>query len=246
MHIGPPSDIGQRPVDSQRPPPQAMWARLDLWSDMRPVLITAGATRNPLDAMRYVSAFSSGGTGVWLSTALRACLGEGGSITLLGSAEALLRCGEIGEKEEFTSTRDLMARMERWVTQHPGGVIAHAAAVGDYEAQTHGGKLPSGQAELVLRLLPTPKIVDRLKVWDPGTFLVSFKAAPPETDQAALEQIARAQLRRTSSDLVFANVLGRIGTDVLLVDDTSARRFPQRADALDALLEAMVQAAIAA
>ena len=205
---------------------------------MRPVLISAGATRNPIDAMRYVSANSSGTTGVWLA---RALLAAGRTVHLLGSAEALLRAPEI-EGEEFGSTVDLMGRMERWVKANPGGVIVHAAAVGDYQADTSAGKLPSGLGELVLRFHPTPKIVDHLKVWDPSCVLVSFKAAPPETEDEAVVAIARAQLQRTGSALVFANVLGRLGSGVLLVDAESALTFESRGPALDALLARVLTA----
>lgn len=203
---------------------------------MRPVLITAGATRNRIDAMRYLSAFSSGGTGVWLAEQLALDT----QVTLLGSAEALLRANAAAARAEFGSTRDLMAQMERWITDNPGGVVVHAAAVGDYEAAPFSGKLASGKDELVIRLTPTPKIVDHVKVWDPGSFLVSFKAAPPETETAALERIARDQLDRTRSDLVFANVLGRLSEDLLLVArDGETTRFARRPQALQALLDAL-------
>lgn len=200
---------------------------------MRPVLITAGATRNPIDAMRYISSFSSGTTGVWLGTTLREA---GCRVELYGSAEARLRAPEL-PGEEFTSTRDLMARMQRWVEQNPGGVVVHAAAVGDYEADLAGGKLPSGMAALNLSLKPTPKIVDHLKRWDSGLFLVSFKAAAPETETDALFRIADAQRLRTASDLVFANVLGRLKTDVMLVDERGSRIFADRELGLQALAE---------
>lgn len=205
---------------------------------MRPVLVTAGATRNRIDAMRYLSAFSSGGTGVWLASRLAGRA----PVTLMGSAEALLRAGDDLAHVEFGSTRDLMARMERWVRDNPGGVVVHAAAVGDYEAAPFAGKISSGQDEIVIRLTPTPKIVDHVKGWDPGVTLISFKAAPPETDLASLERIARKQLDRTGSELVFANVLGRLGEDLLLVDRASARAFARREEALDALLAEIVAA----
>ena len=124
---------------------------------MSAILITAGATRNPLDAIRYLSAFSSGSTGVGLARALS----EDHTVHLLGSAEACLRAPEGLSTEEFTSTRDLMARMERWVRANPDGVVIHASAVGDYEAipedeQDGPAKIPSGKAELLLRSVARP------------------------------------------------------------------------------------------
>ncbi len=203
---------------------------------MRPILITAGATRNPLDAIRYISAFSSGTTGVGLARVLA----SDAAVTLLGSAEACLRAGADLHTEEFTSTRDLMARMERWVRANPDGVVVHAAAVGDYEAAVGDGKkIPSGQSELILRLRPTPKIVDRIRDWSSDVTIISFKAASPETTDAGLVEIAEAQRRRTGSALVFANIIGRLEEGVLLQRADGSDWHATRPAALAALSEAI-------
>jgi phosphopantothenoylcysteine synthetase/decarboxylase len=198
---------------------------------MTEVLITAGATRNPIDAIRYLSAHATGRTGIDLASRLRGTH----AVHLLGSAEACLRAPPGLVAEEFTSTRDLLARMEGWILAHPRGVVIHSAAVGDYEAEPVASKIASGAPELVLRLRPAPKIVDRIRAWAPGAFLVSFKAGTPGLTPGELEAIARAQLHRTGSDLVFANVLGAIESTVLLVSADTTERFTRRADALAAL-----------
>lgn len=201
----------------------------------RPVLITCGGTRNPIDAIRALSAGSTGTTGIDLA---RRLAGQGRAVHVLGSLEASLRAPDL-PIEVFGSTRDLLARVERWCRAHPDGVVLHSAAVGDYEAPADAGKIPSGQAELVLRLTPTPKIVDHIRGWAPGVFLVSFKAGRPGIPSDELEAVARAQAVRTRSDLVFANALDHTGSDVLLVRPDATRRFARRADALDALLAAL-------
>jgi phosphopantothenoylcysteine decarboxylase/phosphopantothenate--cysteine ligase len=203
----------------------------------RPVLVTCGATRNPLDAIRYISAGATGLTGLHLARELR---GAGRDVHVLASVEASLRAPAAGA-EVYGSTRDLMARMERWCRANSGGVVIHSAAVGDYERldAASAGKIASGAGELVLRLTPTPKILDQVRGWAPGAFLVSFKAARPGVTTIELEEIARAQALRTSSDLVFANALDHTGSDVLLVTPTSTRAFPLRADAVQALLAAL-------
>jgi phosphopantothenoylcysteine decarboxylase/phosphopantothenate--cysteine ligase len=201
---------------------------------MRPALVTAGATRNPVDAIRYISAHATGTTGVALSSRLAGKF----DVRLLGSAEACLRARLDApgvSTEEYLGTRDLMARMEAALRSHPGGVLVHSAAVGDYEMNAVPTKLPSGQPELVLRLTPGPKIVDHVREWDPDVFLVSFKAGSPDWDEAKLESVARAQLVRTRSDLVFANRIGALDTSCLLLEPTGTTRFATRADALDAL-----------
>ena len=201
---------------------------------MRPLLITAGATRNPVDAMRFLSAHSSGRTGTTLAR------NAAGPVHLLGSPEARLRAPQI-PGETFGSTRDLLDRMERWCRQHPGGVVVHAAAVGDYEVGGAAGKIPSGQADLTITLQPTPKILDRLRSWSDDLRIVSFKAAPPGSSVADLQRIADAQRIRTDSTLVFANTIGRLGSDVVLIDASGATVHPDRSTAL-ADLEARVVA----
>lgn len=196
------------------------------------VLITAGATRNPVDAMRYLSARSSGRTGVAIAQAL---VDRGHHVLLMGSEETGLRAPHL-PFEEYGSTRDLMARMERWVKSHPEGAVVHAAAVGDYEADATATKVPSGMPRWEIALHPTPKIADHLRGWGLVGPYVTFKAAPPETTEADLEQIARRQRDRVGCDLVFANVLGRLTTGVLLVGESTAR-FDVRDAAIEALVE---------
>ncbi|MCB9777979.1 MAG: hypothetical protein H6742_05400 [Alphaproteobacteria bacterium] len=208
---------------------------------MRPVLVTAGATRNPVDAIRFLSAHSSGRTGGRLAGSLAR---SGLDVTMLASPEAWLRLqAEVPDQAaavnviEYASTYDLLERMRAWVVGHPDGVVVHAAAVGDYAiADRATTKLPSGAAELVLRLRPTPKILDRIREWSPDAFIVSFKAASPETDEAQLAEIARAQRERTDSDLVFANVIGNLQNLVLVVGREGLTRHGDRGAAMDDLV----------
>ncbi len=202
----------------------------------RPVLITAGATRNPIDSMRCITANSSGGTGVALATALQ----PDHAVHLLASPQAALRAGAagLGSVERFESTLDLMERVERWVRANPRGIVIHAAAVGDYAPQASQGKVSSGRERWDLALGPTPKILDHIRGWaGPELVLVSFKAAAPETGDEVLVAIARKQALRTGSDLVFANVLGRLASRVAIVCPSGEQWFEQRDQALRALID---------
>jgi len=208
----------------------------------RPVLVTCGATRNPLDAIRFISAFSTGRTGGAIAQALA---DRGHPVHVLGSAEALLRLTDPAlTREEYRSTRDLMARMEAWVRANPGGIVVHSTAVGDYEADPaeQARKIPSGQDTIVLRLQRTPKIADAVAGWDPGCRLVTFKAAGPETTPEQLIAIARKQLNRTGSTLVFANVIGALSSSVILVGPEDEAPYPDRGAAIAALVEAVSDA----
>ena len=203
---------------------------------MRPVLITAGATRNRIDAMRFISAHSSGRTGAHIAEALNPH-----RVLLLGSPEACLRASERVQTATYGDTLDLMQMMKDWVTMHPDGIVVHASAVGDYMADPDDpasqGKLASGQSSLSLRLVPTPKILDEIKQWSPQVFLASFKAAPPQTDATGLEALARSQAARTRSDMVFANTIGQLNTEVVVLDEARAVQHSTRDGALDHLIQ---------
>jgi phosphopantothenoylcysteine decarboxylase/phosphopantothenate--cysteine ligase len=204
------------------------------------VLITCGATRNPVDAMRFVSSRSSGTTGITLA---RALVAHGHRVHVLGSPEAALRAPEL-DVEIYDSTRDLFARMERYVRGSPTATVVHAAAVGDYEvAHPSASKTASGSPEWTLTLTPTPKIADHLRGWGLTGPYVTFKAAAPETTDDALVEIASKQRARTGSDLVFANVLGRIGERVCLVSASGPTWFAHRDDAVAALIAALLSPA---
>lgn len=211
---------------------------------MRPLLVTAGATRNRVDAIRYLSAHAGGQTALSILTKV------GLSAHFLGSAEAILRARlaqvsaqQVGKPlpgwtlEEYQGTRDLMARMEQWLRQHPDGVLVHSAAVGDYEVEGTPGKIPSNQPEVHLSLRPGPKIIDHVRQWAPESRIMSFKAGSPELTADRLEMIARAQRQRTDSDMVFANIIGRLEDSVMLVSDDQTIAFETREAAIRAAAE---------
>lgn len=196
------------------------------------VAITAGATRNPIDAVRYISATSSGRTGVAVANGL---MERGVAVWLLASPEARLRAPDV-PGEGYGSTRDLMAKMEAWVRDNPRGGLVHACAVGDYEATETADKVPSGLDRWELALTPTPKIADQVRGWGLTGPYVTFKAAPPNTSFDDLRDLARRQRERTGCDLVFANVLGRLSEGVLLVGDGQVQAFARRDEAVRSLI----------
>ena len=205
---------------------------------MTSVLITAGATRNPIDSMRHISANASGTTGANIAAALKAHA----SITALVSPTAWPKFHPDCRRVTFATTDDLCTRMHSWIESHPNGLVIHSAAVGDYAAVNVDidSKLPSGQETLTITLQPTIKILDHLRAWAPSLTIVSFKAAPPGTQRQTLIDIARGQRERTDSDIVFANVIGNTDGEVSVVDRVEARTFPNRVEGLNHLHERLL------
>ena len=202
---------------------------------MRALLITAGATHNPIDSMRSITANASGKTGGWLAQEL--C--HKFKTTLMGSPLALANNQAPVEEISFQSTRDLEKKMREWVNLNPDGIVIHSAAVGDYEvldaAETQ--KIPSGQSKIHITLVPAPKILSQLRQWSKSLIVVSFKAAPPLSTPEKLLNIAQSQCTKSDSAIVFANVIGRTQHDVFLVTANHHESHPNRHDALESLIE---------
>jgi phosphopantothenoylcysteine synthetase/decarboxylase len=214
---------------------------------MRPVLITTGATRNYLDAIRFISNAGTGQTGLWFAEQLVPYtfvqLFHGLSVQPLPPEHFQLK------RNSFTSTEDLATQIFRWIQAHPQALILHSAAVGDFRVESINGKtdvdfsqtkLDSSQA-LTVRFVPTLKIVDELKRRAPDLFLVSFKQLPPQTSTSSATQIGEQQRLRTQSDIVFTNVTDHL-EDCQILEQGQVTLFQNRQNALEALLQKVLVA----
>lgn len=203
---------------------------------MRPILLVGGAPRIPVDAVRHLTMAASGATAV----ALRARLAAGGAgADLLLSGDA---APGIADAQRYTDRPGLESALQSWIATHPDGVVVMSAAVNDYAVSTvelrtgaevrtfpPGAKIPSQGDELLIRLRPATKLIDRFRGWGLRGPIIGFKYE----DRATVLDSAGALLRRTGAALVVANSL--CGTVQALVDAAGVRRCPDR----EALLEAL-------
>ena len=167
------------------------------------VLVTAGATRERLDPVRFLTNDSSGKMGFALAEAAR---DRGAEVTVVkGSTTA-----PVPEKIHIIpveSTEDLLRCMEKEATEQD--IVIQAAAPADYRPETVSGikiKKKKGE-EMILRLVETPDVARRVgELKRPGQTLVGFAA---ETDH--LEEHAQAKLAKKNLDLIVANDVTRPG-----------------------------------
>ncbi len=157
------------------------------------ILITSGATREPLDDVRFLSNVSTGATGAALADAL---VVHGHQVSLLRGtgAVAARRARDAGE---FGSTADLLARLRARVASGKFDAVIQCAAVADYTpARVTRGKMSSYAPSLTVRLVPTPKILPQIK---------SFAAAhPPVVIGFKLTSGADATARAAAVAKLFA------------------------------------------
>jgi len=184
------------------------------------VLITAGGTDVPIDGVRRLTNTSTGATGVALARVFAA---RGAQVVLLHAARAAVT-GIEGECDTFTTFGELEARLRRLLSERTFDAVVHLAAVSDYRVAAvevdgmvvpHGdrGKIPSGH-DVVLRLAPTTKLIDRLRDWsrNPSVRVIGFKLTDHE-DDGHRQRAVRQLLDRGSADLVVHNDLSEIDDD---------------------------------
>ena len=154
------------------------------------VLLTAGATREPIDAVRFVSNVSTGATGAALADALAAA---GHDVTLLHGEGSVRTCGDRVTCGVFSSTERLGERLRAALADGSFDVVVQAAAVADYRPDiTHAGKLSSYADEMTIRLVPTPKLLPQLKAWSPRPLRVlGFKLTHGADDVTRAAAVGR-------------------------------------------------------
>jgi len=178
------------------------------------VLITAGGTKVPLDAVRHVGNFSKGKFGLALA---RRFTMFGADVTLLGSHEMLLRVRMPDDTDHamrtasyvyFDEFRDQLFRL---VEEVRPDIVVMAAAVSDFLYPDAGnGKLHAIDGELFLRLVSAPKLIAELRErCGKNAFIVGCKLEIDVAEEVLIEK-ARTQLKECRLNLVIANDGDRI------------------------------------
>jgi phosphopantothenoylcysteine decarboxylase/phosphopantothenate--cysteine ligase len=165
------------------------------------VLVSAGGTREPLDAVRFLGNRSSGRMGVALAAEARR---RGASVTLLAANLAVPAPGGVEVVE--TPTAEDVAR-EAAARAAAADVVVMAAAVADYRpAETSAGKRAKDDAPWHLSLEPTVDVLEALGERPRnGQVLVGFGA---EVGAGGLNR-KRTMLHDKNVDLVVYNDVGR-------------------------------------
>jgi phosphopantothenoylcysteine decarboxylase/phosphopantothenate--cysteine ligase len=168
------------------------------------VLVTAGGTREPIDAVRFVGNRSSGRMGFALADEAAR---RGATVTVLAANVSLPRQPGITYVDVETAAELAAAAEARFGACD---VLLMAAAVSDYRpAESHAGKLKKDRAEeLPLRLVRTTDVLATLAARRrPDQLLVGFAA---EHGPGAVEY-GRGKLARKGLDAVVVNDVGEPG-----------------------------------
>jgi len=169
------------------------------------VVVSAGGTREPLDAVRFLGNRSSGRMGVALAAEAKR---RGAEVTLLAANLAVAAPSGVEVVETPTA-----ADLEREALARRGAdVVVMAAAVADYRpAEPLADKRPKDGRPWSVELMPTVDVARELGARKDGSLLVAFGA---ETGSDGLDR-KRGVLESKNADLVVYNDVGRsdIGFD---------------------------------
>jgi phosphopantothenoylcysteine decarboxylase/phosphopantothenate--cysteine ligase len=186
------------------------------------VLVTAGGTREPLDAVRYIGNRSSGRMGVALAAEARR---RGAKVTLIASNLTVPPPDDVEIVEAPTA-----ADVERETsTRADADVVIMAAAISDYRpAETEAAKRPKDESTWKIELEPTTDVLKHLGQHRVnGQVLIGFAA---ETGEGGLDR-ARKKLANKQVDLIVYNDVSRedVGFDaddneVVIVSGGGERR----------------------
>lgn len=178
------------------------------------VLVTASSTIEYIDSVRILTNLSSGKMGLNIA---QQCLDKGFNVTLVYGHGTLnipddprMNIIRVKTTEEmFKAVRERILRRK----QH---VVFHASAVADFSisnsSKKRSYKMDSRNGTKTLKLVPTAKIVDRLKEFDKKIFLVAFKAEYDISKELLIKK-AFDKLRECNGDLIVANDVSKRGCD---------------------------------
>jgi phosphopantothenoylcysteine decarboxylase / phosphopantothenate---cysteine ligase len=164
------------------------------------ILITAGATREPIDSVRFISNRSSGRMGFALAAAAR---DRGAQVTVVAGITSVVpptgvRVISVSSAEEMHGA--VAAEAGR------ATLFLGAAAVSDYRAkETAGHKIKKSATEIELKLERTPDVLAKVAEFrQPGQIIVGFAAETRD-----LLRNAREKLIGKSLDAIVANDVSR-------------------------------------
>jgi phosphopantothenoylcysteine decarboxylase/phosphopantothenate--cysteine ligase len=184
-------------------------------------VVSAGGTREPIDAVRFVGNRASGRMGV----ALAAEAGRrGADVTLLAANLAVDPPAGV----EVVSTPTVDDLLREALARADADVVVMAAAPADYRpTEQRADKRPKDDETWTLELAPTPDVLRTLgERRSAGQVLVGFAAEHGET---GLER-AREKLDRKNADLIVYNDVSRtdIGFDAAENEVTLVTRDGER------------------
>lgn len=175
---------------------RALFAPRDLAG--KKVVVTAGATQEPMDPVRYITNHSTGKMGYAIA---RACMLRGADVTLL-TAPTALRPVPFVKTVPFTTAESLFEAVKAYAMD--ADALVMAAAVADYRpVNVADEKIKKKDGDLTLPLARTQDILAWVGAHKPEKLFVCGFSMETEN----LLENSAAKLQRKNMDMIVANNL---------------------------------------
>ena len=214
-------------------------------------VVTAGPTFEAFDEVRRLTNFSTGRLGTELANFLTE---RGYAVRLLLGEQATYDGPRHAQHiERYTNAANLMEKLQALARSDISAVF-HAAAVSDFGfgkiwVRSPGGefgeiksrKISTRSGSLLAELVPTPKIITRLRTWYPQARLVGWKFEV-DGDRTSALQAAERQLRECRTDACVVNGLAFGAGFGLVTGAGRCRPLAARSELFAALVELLAAA----
>lgn len=164
------------------------------------VIITAGATVEAIDPVRFLSNHSTGKMGFAIA---KACMNAGADVTIVAGRGVHLPTPFGAKRITVTTADDMLSACQLVMTDDGDSIFIATAAVADYKAANIASqkiKKTSNQDDLTLALIKNPDILATISHTFPNAVMVGFAA---ETQDS--ENYAHAKLIAKNLDMIAVN-----------------------------------------
>jgi phosphopantothenoylcysteine decarboxylase / phosphopantothenate---cysteine ligase len=164
------------------------------------VLITAGATREDLDPVRFISNRSSGKMGYAIAQAAQ----QAGAKVILISGKTNLTPPQCIDFIEVYSAQDMFNAVMNALKELKINIFIGTAAVADYRPiRSENQKIKKNQDVMIIELERTPDILAAVAQSSSRPFTVGFAAETQDVEKYALSKLDKKNL-----DMIAANQVG--------------------------------------
>lgn len=178
------------------------------------VLVTAGSTVEYIDSVRILTNLSSGKMGLNIA---QQCLDKCFNVTFVyGHGSLNIPDDPRMNIIRIKTTEEMLKVVKERILNEKQHIVFHAAAVADFSilhsSKKRPNKMDTRNGTKTIKLVPTTKIVDKIKQFDNKIFLVAFKAEFGISKELLIKR-ALDKLNECNGDLIVANDLSRKGCD---------------------------------
>jgi len=168
------------------------------------IMITAGGTTEPIDAVRMITNRSTGKMGAAL---VDACWRQGAQVLFLHSVSSVMPRFPVRE-EKFTTASNLEELMKKNIKNYD--CLFHVAAISDFIPEKFIDQKIDSRQSINISFKPARKIINQVKKWNRKIKLVGFKAIYKLSEKEIIKT-AFEKLEDCGADYIIANDVGGEG-----------------------------------